>query len=183
MNTIYDSAMRSFRAAADILEALQSTRIDLVKEARTGLVGRPRLNLGGGYNDVTPSFGACLPGSGRAEILAGEGSALELRCSGSEWMTLEGTISPDVPATSCYIEMQVSADRPIVADVFLREFRDDDTVFDSGHREVHLEQAEVSVCRVALPEAEPDVTGRRIIIHVRQPSVRMVLDRLAVTLT
>jgi len=183
LTTIYDAAMRNFMAAADILEALQATRLDLLSEARTGLVGRPRLGLGGGYNNVTPNFGACLPTNGRAEILSAEGGAgIELRGTGAEWMTLEGTLNTRAPAELCYVEMQATADRPLVADLFLREFLDDGSVRDIGHQECHVETGNVAVCKLELPELADDVTGRRIIAHLRQPASRIILDRLAVTL-
>lgn len=184
MNTIYDAAMRNFRAAADILEALQASRLDLVSAARTGLIGRPRLGLGAGYNDVTPSFGACLPDGGRAEILPADGgTAIELRATGSDWMTLEGTLADSVPARTCYVEMQVTSDRPLVADVFLREFLEDGSARDSGHRECHAEIGALVVCKLPLPEPREDATGRRVIVHLRQPASRIILDRLALTLT
>ncbi|MFG6082530.1 hypothetical protein ACEUZ9_003178 [Paracoccus litorisediminis] len=182
--TLYEAAMRNFQAAADILEALQSTRLDLVGEARSGLIGRPRLALSGGYNDVTPTFGACLPTNGRAELLiADSGTGVELRCTGIDWLTLEGTLAEPVPAELCYIEMQVTSDRPQIADVFLREFIEDGSVRDSGHLECHLDLDAVSVCKLPLPEIEDDVTSRRVIIHLRQPAARLILDRLAITLT
>ncbi|MFC3571272.1 hypothetical protein [Paracoccus simplex] len=184
MTTLYEAAMRNFCAAADILEALQSTRLDLVGEARNGLIGRPRLALGGGYNDVTSFFGACLPVSGRAELLAAEnGSGVELRCSSADWLTLEGTLAGEVITDSCYVEMQLSADRPVIADVFLREFLDGGAVRDTGHRECHLSVGGVAVCKLALPELAEDVTARRVIIHLRHPAARLIIDRLAITLT
>ncbi len=184
MTTLYEAAMRNFRAAADVLEALRSARVDLLGEARNGLTGRPRLALRGGYNDVTSAFGACLPASGRAEILGAEdGAAVELRCTGADWLTLEGTLSDDGTAELCYVEMEVGSDRPMVADVFLREFVMDGSVRDSGHREVHLAPGAATVCKLALHDVADDVTGRRVIIHLRQPAPRVILERLAVTLT
>lgn len=184
MTTLYDAAMRNYRAAADILEALQSNRVDLIGEVRSGLIGRPRLALRGGYNDVTSSFGACLPASGRAEILGTEsGLGVELRCSGADWLTLEGTLAEKGPAELCYVEMQVTSDRPLIADVFLREFVEDGSARDSGHRECHLNLGTVTICKLALPRMADDVTGRRVIVHLRHPAARVILDRLAVTLT
>ncbi|MTH63070.1 hypothetical protein [Paracoccus shanxieyensis] len=183
MTTIFDAAMRNFRAAADILEALQATRLDMVAEARSGLVGRPRLGLAGGYNNVTPNVGVCLPTSARAEFLMAENaSGVELRCTGADWMTLEGTLPAEAPMTQCYLEMQVSAERPVVADVFLREFLEDGSVRDAGHRECQMTVGAVTVCMLNLPEASDDTVGRRVIVHLRQPAPRMILDRLAVTL-
>ncbi|SMO97827.1 hypothetical protein [Paracoccus laeviglucosivorans] len=184
MTTIFDAAMRNFRAAADILEALQATRLDLVNEARTGLIGRPKLGLAGGYNNITASFGACLPTSARADVLMAEDNGgIELRCSGADWMTLEGTLPADMPAEHCYMEMQVSSDRPVVVDVFVREFLEDGSVRDAGHRECQLVQNSVTVCNLRLPETTGDAVGRRVIVHLRQPAQRMIIDRLAVTLT
>ena len=184
MTTLYDAALRNFRAAADVLEALQSTRLDLVAEARGGLVGRPRLTLGGGYNDVTTAFGICLPTGRRAELLTAEqGAGVELRCAGADWLTLEGALANDSGADLCHLEMQVSSDRSLIADVFLREFIADGSVRDSGHRECQLHPGVVSICKLALPGIADDVTGRRVIIHLRQPVARQTLDRLAVTLT
>lgn len=184
MPTFYDAAMRNFRAAADILESLHSNRVDLLGEARNGLVGRPRVALRGGYNDVTPSFGACLPANGRAELLGMEGGGgVELRCAGADWLTLEGTLTNQRAAELCYVEMQATSDRPLIADIFLREFVEDGSVRDSGHRECRLDLGAATVCKLALPEVAEDVTGRRVIIHLRHPAARVVLDRLAVTLT
>ena len=175
--------MRNYRAAADMLEALQAMRLDLVSEARNGLIGRPRLGFGGGYNHVSPSFGACLPANGRSEILMTEGAnGVELRCSGADWMTLEGTISSKIPVDFCYVEMQVASDRPLVADVFLREFLEDQSIRDSGHRECHATSGNIAVCKLSLPEIADDLAERRVIIHLRHPAQRLVLDRLAITL-
>lgn len=175
--------MRNFRAAADILETLQSTRLDLLGEARSALIGRPRLALGGGYNDVTPAFGACLPIRGKAEILATDGGGLELRCNDADWLTLEGTLLSEVVAETCYVEMQVSADRPLVADVFLREFVEGGSARDTGHRECQLAVGAISVCKLDLPEPQEGVAGRRVIVHLRSPAARLILDRAAITLT
>lgn len=184
MPTLYDAAMRNFRAAADVLEALQSNRVDLLDEARTGLINRPRFALRGGYNDVTPSFGACLPASGQAEFLGMESSVgIELRSRKADWLTLEGTLTDKVSAELCYVEMQVTSDQPLIADIFLREFVEDGSVRDSGHRECHLNLGAATVCKLALPEVADDVTGRRVIIHLRHPGARVVIDRLAFTLT
>ena len=183
MTTIYDVAMRNFKAAADMLEALQFTRLDLVQEARNALIGRPRFAFAGGYNDVSPMFGACLPGSGRGELLIPDsGGGVELRCSGTDWMTLEGAISAQIPVDECYLEIQAASDRLLVADVFIRELLQDGTVRDSGHRECHVADGGISVCRLPVPEMAEDVTGRRVIVHLRHPAQRLVIDRLAVTL-
>lgn len=184
MTTIYDAAVRNFKAAADVLGALHAARLDLVTEARSWLVGRPRLGLVAGYNDLGELFGACLPGMARAEFLLPEsGKGLELRCAGADWMTLEGALPGETSAQQCYLEMQVSADRPLIADVFLREFLDGGAVRDSGHRECDLSDGAIKVCALPLPAADADVTGLRIIVHLRQPSQRIIIDRLAVTLT
>lgn len=185
MPTLYDAAMRNFRAAADILESLQSSRIDLLGEARRGLIGRPRFVLKGGYNDVTPSFGACLPAGGRAEMLAMEGGAgVELRSSSADWLTLEGALTNQRAAEFCYVEIQVTAsDRPLIADLFLREFVRDGSICDSDHQECHINEGDGMVCRLALREIDENVTGRRVIISLRHPAARLVLDRLSVILT
>lgn len=184
MTSIYDAAVRNYRAAADMLEALQATRLDLVDQARNGLIGRPRLGLSGGYNDVTPVFGACLPASARADLMLTEDTnGIELRCNGADWMTLEGTLPLQFPADRCYLEMQVSADRPVVIDVFLREFLAGGEVRDGGHRECHLITGSVTVCALNMPDLDADIDGRRLIVHLRYPAQRMILDRLAVTLT
>ncbi|MDT1064526.1 hypothetical protein RM190_21885 [Paracoccus sp. CPCC 101403] len=184
MTTIFDAAMRNFRAAADILEALQATRLDLVNEARAGLTGRPRLGLAGGYNNVTASFGACLPTNARAEVLTtGDNAGIELRTSGAEWMTLEGTLPSNVPAERVYLEMQVSCDQPVVVDIFVREILDDGSVKDAGHRECQLTMDSITVCNLKMPEASEYAVDRRVIVHLRQPASRMIFDRLAITLT
>ena len=51
------------------------------------------------------------------------------------------------------------------------------------HREVHLAPGAATVCKLALHDVADDVTGRRVIIHLRQPAPRVILERLAVTLT
>lgn len=184
MTTLYDAAVRNYRAAADILEALQAHRQNLVHAARAGLVGRPRLSLSGGYNDITASFGLCLPQNGRAEMLAAEaGPGIDLRCSGADWLTLEGDLPLPVSGEACHVEMRIDAGRPMVADVFLREFREDGSVHDTGHRECCLNLDAVTICRLPLPQVSDEASGMRVIIHLRQPPSRMLLDLLATTLT
>ena len=183
MTTLYDAAMRNFQAAADILVSLQSSRLDLIGEARTGLISRPRLSIRAGYNDVTPFFGVCLPTSGQAEIIAGEsGKGIELRCSSADWMTFEGTLPRSLSTESCYVEIQASSGRPMVADVFVRDFIEDGATRDSGHRECHIAMDAVTICKLELAEKADDVTGRRVILHLRHPTSRLILDRLAITM-
>lgn len=184
MTTLYAAAVRNFRAASDVLETLQSNRQDLVNEARAGVVGRPRLGLNGGYNDVTAAFGLCLPSGGRAELMAAEtGPGIELRSSSAEWMTLEGNLPLPLAAELCHIEMRADAGRPIFADVFLRQIGEDGSVQDSGHCECCLNMGAVTVCKLPVPELAEGASGLRVIIHLRQPASRMFVDLLAITLT
>ena len=45
MTTIYAAAVRNYEAAAAVLTALQSNRLDLVAEVHAAMVGRPKLSL------------------------------------------------------------------------------------------------------------------------------------------
>lgn len=185
MTTLYAAALRNYEAAASVLTALQSSRLDLLAEARSALVGRPKLALTGGYNAVTPALGICLPNGTRCDVLAlpDEAGAVELRGAGQQWMTLE-TPLPDSAASlsKCFIECTLSADAPLVADVFLRSFDADGAAKDSGHVEWRIMRDSVSLCSLSLPEGGEDAAGRRIIIHLRQPASRLILGGLAVTL-
>ena len=40
----------------------------------------------------------------------------------------------------------------------------------------------MSLCSLDLPAADEEATGRRVIIHLRQPAQRLVLSGLALTL-
>lgn len=185
MTTLYAAAVRNFEAAASVLTALQSARIDLLAEAGNALIGRPKLGLSGGYNTITPAFGACLPNGLRCDILPGTDGerSIELRGAGLQWMTLEAPL-PDSSAiaSKCFIECSASAEAPLVADVFLRSFDDSGKVSDSGHLEWRIMRDSVSLCCLELPEPDEDTTARRVIVHLRQPPARVLLANLALTL-
>lgn len=185
MTTLYAAAVRNFEAAASVLTALQSARIDLLAEASAAMVGRPKLGLSGGYNNITPAFGACLPNGLRCDILPGTDSegSVELRGAGLQWMTLEAPL-PDssAVASKCFIECNASAETPLVADVFLRSFDETGKVSDSGHLEWRILRDSVSLCCLELPEQDEDTTARRVIVHLRQPPARLLLASLALTL-
>lgn len=185
LTTLYAAAVRNFEAAASVLTALQSARIDLLDEARSAMVGRPKLGLTGGYNAITPAFGACLPDGMRYDILPGTDgeTAIELRGAGLTWMTLEAPL-PDgaEPATKCFIECIAGADTPLVADVFLRSFDEDGQVQDGGHREWRITRDALSLCCLELPEPDEGTSGHRVIIHLRHPPARLLLSGLAITL-
>lgn len=185
MTTIYAAALRNYEAAASVLTALQSSRIDLLAEARSALVGRPKLALTGGYNTVTPALGICLPNGTRCDVMATPDDlrAVELRGAGQQWMTLE-TPLPDSSklASKCFIECNLAAETPLVADVFLRSFDEDGSTEDSGHVEWRIMRDSLSLCSLPLPQVSDGNTARRIIIHLRQPASRLILGGLAVTL-
>jgi hypothetical protein len=183
MPTIYAAALRNFEAAASVLTALQSGRLDLLTEARSALLGRPKLVLTGGYNTVTPALGICLPNGTRCDIMApsSELDTVELRGTDQQWMTIE-TPLPASPASKCFIECRLASETPLVADVFLRSFAEDGTAQDSGHFEWHIMHDCVSLCRLMLPETPDSKVERRVIIHLRQPASRLVLSSLAITL-
>ncbi|MFT4012592.1 MAG: hypothetical protein QM682_04135 [Paracoccus sp. (in: a-proteobacteria)] len=185
MTTIYAAALRNYEAAASVLTALQSSRIDLLAEARSALVGRPKLGLAGGYNNITPAFGTCLPSGTRCDVLAASDdiNAIELRGAGLQWMTLEAPLfETSDPVSKCFIECNALAELPLVADVFLRSFGEDGEVRDSGHTEWRIMRDSVSLCSLSLPEPAEGDQGRRIIIHLRHPAPRLLLSALALTL-
>ena len=82
MTTIYAAAVRNYEAAAAVLTALQSNRLDLVAEVHAAMVGRPKLSLSGGYNTVTAAFGACVPGGTRCDVLPMPSNCAAPACSG-----------------------------------------------------------------------------------------------------
>lgn len=185
MTTIYAAALRNYEAAASVLTALQSSRIDLLAEARSALVGRPKLALTGGYNTVTPGLGLCLPNGTRCDLLATSDDlgAIELRGAGQQWMTLETPLpQSSALASKCFIECSLATEVPLVADVFLRSFDEAGASEDSGHVEWRIMRDSVSLCTLVLPPVPEGQMGRRIIIHLRQPAARLVLGALAVTL-
>ncbi|MDS9466199.1 hypothetical protein RGQ15_01215 [Paracoccus sp. MBLB3053] len=184
MTTIYSAAVKSYQAAADVLVALQEGRMDLVPEINAALVGRPKLALSGGYNAITNTFGACLPDGTRCDVLGStEGNTVELRSSGLNWMTLEATLpSKFETATRCYVECEAGSDFPLVADVFVRNFAKDGSVEDAGHVEWHIRPGSLSLCRIDLPEFDEAAAERRVIVHLRQPSHRLLIGGLCVTL-
>ncbi|ADO42969.1 hypothetical protein [Ketogulonicigenium vulgare] len=182
MTTIYDAAKHSFVSAANMLAALQESRIELLGEARAQLEDRPKLKLAQGYNDIGQVLGTCLPPGGQAELSASEtGDALELRCSNAGWMTLEAKMQNRAIPSEYYVELGIDAKQPVVADVFIREFLTDGTTNDVGHREVRITDT-IAICRLSAADLSEDATAHRVIVHVRQPASRMIIDRLAVTL-
>ena len=182
MTTIYDSAVRSFEAAAAVLMSLQNQRTNLAAEAGRALDGRPKVLLSEGYNSLARDVGVCIPQDTRAEFARAEGDdGLEFRTSGLEWMTIEGQLPRDLAAATCYLDASVAFPMPAVADVFLREFKRDGSVVDSLHQEWTLGMDAASVCCLTLEEAGDDISARRIIIHLRQPPHRFVIRTLALT--
>ncbi|MFD1911348.1 hypothetical protein ACFSGJ_03860 [Halodurantibacterium flavum] len=182
--TIYDTALRNFEAAAAILTSLQAGRINLAEEAVDALVGKPKLLLAEGYNDIGKSFGVCLPGGKKAELIPQEGeTGLDLRAGSSmTWMTLEGAIPAQSTATQCYLEIEAEGESSIVADVFVRELTPGGAV-DGPLNEWRIPSDGMTVFRLAMPESSEGTTNpRRIIVHLRQPPRRIILRRLAMTL-
>lgn len=180
--TIHDSAVRNFQTAANLLIALQGRRLVLTSEAASVLGGRPKALLNEGYNDLTSRFGICIPQNTRAEYApSADGEGLEFRNSGALWMTMEGPISATDVCT-CYLDANVTFPTPTCADVFLRDFTAAGTIRDSLQTEWMLGHDQTAVCQLSLPKADEDVAHRRIIIQLRQPPVRFVIRKLAMTL-
>ena len=184
MTTIYAAALRNYEAAASVLTAIQSSRVDLLAEARSALLGRPKLALTAGYNTVAPGLAICLPQGTRCDLVPtpDDLNAVELRGGGQQWMTIETPLPvSSKPATKCFIECNLAAETSLVADVFVRSFDEDGSARDSGHVEWRIMRDSMSVCRLALPEPQDNETERRIIIHLRQPAGRLILGGLAIT--
>lgn len=185
MTTIYAAALRNYEAAATVLTALQSNRTDLLAEAHSALLGRPKLALTGGYNTVTDALAVCLPNGTRCDVLptVGDLGAIELRGGDQQWMTIESPLPVSAALSSkCYVECRLMTETPLVADVFLRSFNQAGEAQDTGHVEWRIMRDSVSLCCLPLPEVDDTLSARRIIIHLRQPSPRLILSGLAVTL-
>ncbi|ODT61556.1 MULTISPECIES: hypothetical protein [Paracoccus] len=183
MVTIYDSAVRSFEAAAAVLMSLQSCRTNLAAEAGRALDNRPKVILSAGYNSLTSSVGICMPEDARAEFSrSDDDDGLEFRTSGLNWMTIEGLVPAEIDAATCYLDAAVSFPAPTVADVFLRDFLADGGIADSLHQEWALGADRAAVCSLRLPALRSGATARRIIIHLRQPPLRFVIRSLSLTM-
>jgi hypothetical protein len=182
MPSIHDSAVRNFEAAAALLMALQKQRINLVSEVMSGLVGKPKVLLTAGYTALTPMFGICVPGDARAEVSkAVEKDGLDLQNSGLNWITFESRLAKLVNEMTCYLDMRADFPAPVVADVFLREFKDDGGMVDTLHQEWNLGADRASLCKIGLPKVPSGVTERRIIVQLRQPPRRFSIESLALT--
>ncbi|MFC7704795.1 hypothetical protein ACFQXB_11375 [Plastorhodobacter daqingensis] len=182
--TIYETAIRNFEAAADILTTLQASRVNMLSQALDSMIGRPKAVLSEGYNDIGLSFGLCLPAGKRGDLLKGseEDTSVEIRTSGISWMTLEGVVPANTVAGQVYLEIEAQGESTVVADVFIREIRAGAAV-DGPLHEWRISPDGVSVFKLALPESdEPGAVSRRVIVHLRQPPRRLVLRRFAMTL-
>ncbi|MBW7057221.1 hypothetical protein KY389_11040 [Paracoccus bogoriensis] len=182
MPTIYDCAVRSFEAAAAVLMTLQQQRINLVAEAGRCLDGKPKRLLDEGYNALASRLGICIPEDARAEFAQSEdGKGLEFRNSGMTWMTFEGQLPETEAERTCYLDARATFPAPVIADVFLREFKADGRIIDSLHQEWVLGAHREALCSLTLPPSAKGVTGRRVIIHLRQPPLRFLIENLALT--
>ena len=184
MPTIYQAAIQNFRAASDMLTAILDTRTDALAEIRSALSSRPRLALADGYADVSPKLGACLPKGGRAEWSANENdTSLELRSSGTDWMTLEVLAPTEAESeiTTAVVEAKLLVGRDQVIDLFLRDIFEDGTVRDTGHTTVQLKAGALTLGKLAIAERQEGCLSRRVILHLRQPAQRIVFEEIAVS--
>lgn len=182
LQKIHENAVRNFQSAAELLIALQGRRLVLSSEAASMLGALPKVILDEGYSALSPRFGICIPMESRADFsFATDGEGLEFRTTGLPWMTMEGLLDGTMAGT-CYLDAEVVFPVPTVADVFLREFTADGQCHDSQHCEWVLGADQAGVCGLTIPEADAAVESRRVIIHLRQPPMRFILRKLAMTL-
>lgn len=183
MSNIHEMAVRNFEAAADLLMTLQNSRVNLVTEVTSCLLGKPKILLNEGYSALTLKVGICVPADARAELSKAEGKdGLEFRNSGLNWMSLESRLPNLEDEKTCYLDTRAEFASPVMADVFLRERQDDGGMTDSLHQEWILGASREALCRLRLPKAHKGTAERRIIIQLRQPPRRFSIESLALTI-
>lgn len=181
MVTIYDKAVCNFKAAADMLMLVHSSRICLTEDAAVAIGERSKESLKEGYNIVSHRFGICIPENSRADVSVSKDSdGLEFRTSGLAWITLEGLME-NRSCCTCYLDTNTLFPSPMISDVFVRDFLDSGSIRDRLHTEWRIGGDVGALCRLDLPTAEEDIAHRRIIIHLRQPPINFTIKSMNLT--
>lgn len=176
--SVLEEAISTYRAAANLLSTVSQLRTNLLDSAFEEK--QKPVTLFEGHHSISSAFDICVPQGTRATLTLhhrrSEGATIESDLP--QWMTLEGWLPQGTGAAdTCFVELEMEADDPLVADAFVRVIDADNKSQDGAASEVQLNSDGLNVLRIDLSKAKGD--KRKVVLHLRHPPASFLLREFA----